>query len=48
VDLSEAPDVLHQAMRPASYRPIRMAIEIASNRPAFFFVTDYLFAHNLT
>jgi hypothetical protein len=35
---SEAPDVLHWAMCPASYRRIRMAIEIASDLPAFFVV----------
>jgi hypothetical protein len=28
---SEALDVLYRAMRPASYRRIRMAIKIASN-----------------
>jgi hypothetical protein len=32
---SEAPDVIHRAMRPASYRLTRMAIKIASNLPAF-------------
>jgi len=32
---SEALDVLHRAMRPASHRRIRMAIEIANNSPAF-------------
>jgi hypothetical protein len=35
---SEALDVLHRAMRPASYRRIRMAIEIANDLPAFFVV----------
>jgi hypothetical protein len=30
---SKAWDVLHQAMRPASYHRIRMAIKIASNLP---------------
>jgi hypothetical protein len=35
---SEAPDVLHREMCPASYRRIRMAIEIASELPAFFVV----------
>jgi hypothetical protein len=46
---SEAPDVLQQAMRFALHPCIRMAIEITSNLPAFFVVTnyDYLFAHNL-
>jgi hypothetical protein len=33
---SKALDVLHQAMCPASYRCIRMAIKIASKIPAFF------------
>ncbi len=31
----KALDVLHQAMHSALYRPIRMAIEIASNLPTF-------------
>jgi hypothetical protein len=35
---SEALDVLHRAMLPASYRRIRMAIEITSDLPAFFVV----------
>jgi hypothetical protein len=35
VALSEAWDVLHRAMRRASYRRIRMAIEIASDSPTF-------------
>ena len=39
---SEALDVLYRAMRPASYRRIRMAIEIASDSPAFFVVADSL------
>jgi len=39
---SEALDVLYWAMRPASYRRIRMAIEIVSNSPAFFVVADSL------
>jgi hypothetical protein len=33
--LSEALDVLHQAMHPASYRCIAMAIEIVVDLPAF-------------
>jgi hypothetical protein len=41
---SEALDVLHWAMHPASYCRIRMAIEIASNLPAFFFVVFSLLA----
>jgi len=39
---SEALDVLYWVMRPALYRRIRMAIEIASDLPAFFVVTDLL------
>ena len=39
---SEALVVLYQAMRPASYHRIRMAIEIASDSPAFFFVANLL------
>ncbi len=31
-----------RSMRPASYRHIRMAIEIASYMPAFFVVADLL------
>jgi hypothetical protein len=42
---SEAPDVIHQAMRPASYRLTCMAIKIASDSPAFFVVVDSFFAH---
>jgi hypothetical protein len=44
----EALDVLHWAMRPASHCRIRMVIEVASNLPAFFIVTDYLLAHKLS
>jgi hypothetical protein len=32
----KALDVLHWAMHPALYRPLRMAIEISSSLPAFF------------
>ena len=39
---SEALDVLYRAMRPASYRRIRMAIEIASDLSAFVVVDDSL------
>jgi hypothetical protein len=39
---SEARDVLHRAMHPASHHHIRMAIEIASDLPAFFVVVDLL------
>ncbi len=35
-------DVLHRVMRPTSYRRIRIAIEIASNLPAFFVVVNLL------
>jgi hypothetical protein len=45
---SEAPDVIHRAMRPASYHCIAMAIEIASDLHAFFVVVDSFFAHNLS
>jgi hypothetical protein len=38
VALSEALDVLHRVMCPVSYRRIRMAIEIASDLPAFFVI----------
>ncbi len=39
---NEALDVLHWAMRPASYRFIAMIIEITSNLPEFFVVVDSL------
>jgi hypothetical protein len=39
---SEAPDVLHRAMRLASYRCIAMAIEIAIDSTAFFVAVDSL------
>jgi hypothetical protein len=39
---SEALDVLHWAMCPPSYCCIAMAIEIASNSPAFFVAVDSL------
>jgi hypothetical protein len=39
---SEAPDVLHRAMRPVSYRCIAMAIKIAIISPAFFVAVDSL------
>jgi hypothetical protein len=45
---SKAQDVLHCAMRPASYCRIHMVIKISSNYPAFFIVVDFLFAHNHT
>jgi hypothetical protein len=43
VALSEALDVLHRAMRLASYRCIAMAIEIAIDSPACFVAVDSLF-----
>jgi hypothetical protein len=43
---SEARDVLHRAMHPASYRHIRMVIEITSTFPAFFVIVDSIVAHN--
>jgi hypothetical protein len=39
---SEAPDVIHRAMRPASYHCIATAIEIAIDSPAFFVAVDLL------
>jgi len=44
---SEALDVLYQAMRPASYHRIRMAIEITSDLPAFCVVADSLLPTNI-
>jgi hypothetical protein len=43
---SEALDVLHLAIRPSLYCLICMATEIVIDLPAFFVITDYLFAHN--
>jgi hypothetical protein len=43
---SKALDMLHRSMRPAWYRRIRMAIEIASNLPAFFVVANFIVDHN--
>jgi hypothetical protein len=43
---SKAWDVLNWAMRTALYRPIRMAIGIVSNLPAFFVVVDFIVGHN--
>ena len=45
---SETQDVLHQAMHPASHRLIRMAIQIASDSPAFFGIVNLLFANNVS
>jgi len=42
VAFSLALDMLHRAMHPTSFCRIRMAIEIASNLPAFFLVVDLL------
>jgi hypothetical protein len=39
---SEALDVLHREMRPALYRCIAMAIEIAIDSPACFVAVDSL------
>ena len=48
VALSEVPDVLHWTMYPTLYRCTCMAIDIASDLPAFFVFADYLFAHILS
>ena len=47
VALSEAPDVIHRAMRPPSYRLTRIAIKIASDLPAFFVVAETLLPSNI-
>jgi hypothetical protein len=39
-------DVLYREMRLTSYRRIRMAIQIASNSPAFIVVADSLLPTN--
>jgi hypothetical protein len=39
---NEALDMLYREMRPASYRCIAMAIEIAIDLPAFFVAVDSL------
>jgi hypothetical protein len=39
---SEALDVIHRVMRPASYHCIAMAIKIAIDSPAFFVAVDLL------
>jgi hypothetical protein len=44
---SEALDVLYPEMLPMSYRPIRTAIEITSDSPAFFVVADSLLPTNI-
>jgi len=44
---SEAWDVLHEAMHPASYRCIRsMVIKIASKVGVFFCIVDFIVIHN--
>jgi hypothetical protein len=45
---SEALDVLHRAMRPASYRCIAMAIEIVVDLPAFFVSSISLLATTIS
>jgi hypothetical protein len=42
VTSSEAPDVIHRAMRPVSYHCIAMAIEIAIDSPAFIVAVNLL------
>jgi hypothetical protein len=44
---SEALDVLHRAIRPASYRRIRMAIKIASDLSVFFVIVNSLLPANI-
>jgi hypothetical protein len=39
---SEAPDVIHRAMRSDSYHCIAMAIEISIDSPAFFVAVNLL------
>jgi hypothetical protein len=46
VGSSEALDVLHWAMHPASHQRIPIVIKIASNLPAFFCIIDFIVAHN--
>jgi hypothetical protein len=43
---SEALDVLHRVMHPASYCRICMVIKIASNLPAFCVVVNIIVGHN--
>ena len=45
---SEALDVLHRAMHPASYRCIAMATEIVADLPAFFVSTISLMATTIS
>ena len=44
---NEGLDVLHWAMHPASYRRIYIAIEIASDSPAFFVIVNLLLPTNI-
>jgi hypothetical protein len=46
VALHEATDVLHQAMRIASYCPGGMAIKIAGDVPALFVIVNFFVSHN--
>jgi len=48
VALSEALDVLHRAMHPASYRCIAMALEIVIDLPAFFVLSISLLATTIS
>jgi len=43
---SEALDVPHQAMCPASHCHIRMVIEMASDLPVFFVIVSSVVAYN--
>jgi hypothetical protein len=47
VALSEALDVLHRVMHPASYCRIRMAFEIANDSHAFFVILFFIVTKNL-
>jgi hypothetical protein len=42
----QALDVLHQAMHPALFCHISMAIEITSKLPEFFLAVDFVVGHN--
>ncbi len=44
---SEALDVLHRVIWPAPYHRIRMAIEVASDLPAFVVVANSLLPTNI-
>jgi hypothetical protein len=46
VALHEATGALHRVMHPALHRRIRMAINFASNLPAFFVVSNFIVGHN--